>query len=175
LAFSVLLTLDAPSDAAVNALAGELLGSNVGAGIVWSRPHISLAISETLDVEAFLPELREIASAYTPQRCAMSSLGFFPGAKRVCFLAPIVTQSLIDLHRAVDERFARHATRVDGNYRPPKWVPHCTLAMGLDSEAMGPVLDAYARLAMPLEGRFEQLELVEFVPVKVLETLLLGA
>ena len=81
---------------------------------------------------------------------------------------------MLDLHRAVDERFARHATRIDGNYRPPKWVPHCTLAMGLSSEQLRPALDAYARLSMPLEGRFEQLELVEFEPVKVRQKFLLG-
>ncbi len=173
--FSVLLTLDPASDSAIAELAIDLLGpANVGAGIVWTRPHVSLCICESLDVEAFLPELRAIAAGHAPMRFSLASLGFFPGAKRVVFLAPLVTQALLDLHRAVDERFARRGVRVDGNYRPPKWMPHCTLAMGLSSEQLRPALDAYARLSVPLEGRFEQLELVEFEPVRLREKLPLG-
>ena len=171
----MLLTLDRASDASMEALAVELLGPvNAGAGVIWTRPHISLAIAEFLDVEPVIPLLREIATAHAPIQFAMTSMGFFPGAKRVIFLAPVVTPALLDLHRAVDERFARHATRIDGNYRPPKWVPHCTLAMGLTSEQVRPAIDGFASQAMPLEGRFEQLELVEFVPVRVIETFALG-
>ena len=95
MAFSVLLTLDRASDSALEELAHELLGPiNAGAGVIWTRPHNSLAISETVDVEPLIPLLREIATAHAPIHFAMSSMGFFPGAKRVVFLAPVVTPAL---------------------------------------------------------------------------------
>src|SRR5690606_8468521 len=60
------------------------------------------------------------------------------------------------------------------HYRTPRWVPHCTIGQELSRAQIERAWPHLHTLGLPLEGRFEGLELVRFRPVEVLATAPLG-
>lgn len=94
---------------------------------VESRPHVSLATFSTLEPAQLRADLQALAAGTASFTLQMSSLGVFPGG--VLFLAPVVADALRQLHRRMHQRMAALGLASDAYYRPPRWVPHCTLAM----------------------------------------------
>jgi 2'-5' RNA ligase len=60
-------------------------------------------------------------------------LGTFPGDEGVLFLATTVTADLLAFHAQVHAALANQPIQHWPYYLPGNWVPHCTLAQGLDS------------------------------------------
>jgi 2'-5' RNA ligase len=87
----------------------------------------------------------------------LASAGTFPGPEGAVFLAPVVDDALLGVHREW------HALAPGGmeHYRPGAWVPHCTVGFRL---ADAGTAAAVARAALPIRGRFERIALVEFEP-----------
>ncbi|MXX04776.1 MAG: 2'-5' RNA ligase family protein [Gemmatimonadetes bacterium] len=153
---------------------GRVLGqpslSELGA-----RPHVSLAVyGDALDTTGFPERLLEFARSIDPFDFTLSSLGTFPGQEGVVFLAPVVTRRLLEVHAQFHEVFSKHENAGMGYYLPGNWVPHCTIAIDLwAAEVIEAV--AYGREAFqPISGRYREIGLVEFRPVKELFTCALG-
>ncbi len=136
-----------------------------------ARPHVSLAVyGDDLDTTGFPEQLLEFARSIDPFDFTLSSLGTFPGQERVVFLAPVVTRRLLTVHARFHEVFSKHDNVGMGYYLPGNWVPHCTVAIDLSSAEVTAAL-AYCREAFqPISGRFQEIGLVEFRPVKELFT-----
>ncbi len=175
--YAVELFYDVKSEKAVRKIwdgLGAVLGkpslSELGA-----RPHVSLAVyGDDLDTARFLEQFREFAQSMAPFEFKLSSAGTFPGSEGVVFLAPVVIRQLLDVHQRFHEVFSRYDAHGMAYYLPGNWVPHCTVAIDLSAaeviEAVG-----YCRKAFkPITGRFQEIGLVEFRPVKELITLKLG-
>jgi 2'-5' RNA ligase len=117
-----------------------------------ARPHVSLAVypEGAPGAVGAAPRLRA-----TPLPFAFASAGTFPGDEGVVFLAPVVDDALLRMHREW------HALAPGGlpYYAPGAWVPHCTVGFRLPDVA--PALAA-ARSALPIRGRFESIALIEF-------------
>ena len=136
-----------------------------------ARPHVSLAVfDDGLDTNGFPERLLEFARSIDPFDFTLSSLGTFPGQEGVVFLAPVATRRLLAVHARFHEVFSKHDNAGMGYYLPGNWVPHCTVAIDLSSAEVTAAL-AYCREAFqPISGRFQEIGLVEFRPVKELFT-----
>jgi len=157
LAFATALYLDPRAEAeargvwqAVTRATGSAFLSGTGMG-----PHVTLAIYGDAEEDA----LRAALAAFdgTETEFALASAGTFPGDEGVVFLAPVVDEPLLRLHRAWHDLAPGSETL----YAPGSWVPHLTVGYALPAEALAPALAA-ARASLPLRGRFESLVLVEF-------------
>jgi len=120
------------------------------------RAHVSLAAyleGSRGPLEAALARFRAAA----PVPLTLASAGTFPGGEGVVFLAPVVDEALLRLHRDW------HALAPGGipYYAPGAWVPHCTVGFHL-ADVVPAV--AAAREALPIRGRFESIALMEFDP-----------
>lgn len=97
------------------------------------RPHISLASADAI---AITPALIDAVAALRGMRITLPAIGIFPGTEGVLFLGVTATRPLLDAHAAV------HGAVGDGDdgyhrlYAPGIWVPHATLAVGLDGPAL---------------------------------------
>ncbi|WP_425568669.1 2'-5' RNA ligase family protein [Nonomuraea antimicrobica] len=60
-------------------------------------------------------------------------LGTFPRNEGTLFLTATVTADLLACHARVHTALADEAVEHWSHYLPGNWVPHCTLALGLDS------------------------------------------
>lgn len=175
--YAIELFYDHESEPAVRGIwdgLGEKLGkpslSELGA-----RPHVSLAVyNDGLDAADFPEQLREFAQSVAPFEFKLSSVGTFPSREGVVFLAPVVTRQLLAVHARFHKVFSRNDELGMAYYLPGNWVPHCTVAINLSAaEAREAV--AYCRESFqPITGRFQQIGLVEFRPVKELFTCELG-
>lgn len=101
-----------------------------------ARPHVSLAVFDLVDVERTSAALGEFARECPALRLHLASIGRFPGDEGVVFLAPIVTRELLELHAMLHRMPAVVAGTKREYYLPGRWVPHCTLAEGLQPDAV---------------------------------------
>ena len=65
----------------------------------------------------------------------MDFVGQFVG--RVLWLGVTVTDPLLAHHRMVHERLAERGIEVWEQYRPGRWVPHCTVSLRVPNPVMG--------------------------------------
>lgn len=131
------------------------------------RPHITLALCPDTTPEAALRDaVGRAASTHSAVPVSLASLGVFPTEPAVVFLAPVVTLSLLALHAATLTALAE--LPLHPHYRPAAWVPHITLAKDLVAAADG--IAVLPAPELPITGRLDRLELVQFRPVRVLAT-----
>jgi len=161
------LALDPEAAAVVQRAWRELADAGIGymaaSGV---RPHVTLGIWATLDRDRAEAELTRLAAETPPVRVTFTSVGLFPGV--AVFLAPTVTAELLELHAGFHRRFARFGEAPSDDYRPGRWVPHCTIAMDLAPDRFGDALAIAGRAPLPLEAQLVAGGIVEFRPVKQL-------
>jgi 2'-5' RNA ligase len=162
---AVELRFDAEAERAVLGVL-EAVRAATGSSVLFdlrARPHVSLAVYPegvrgAASAEAFAGKSLERAVAglrAAPLPFTLASAGTFPGDEGVVFLAPVVDDALLRLHREW------HALAPGGlpYYAPGAWVPHCTVGFRLPDVA--PALAA-ARALLPIRGRYSSIALVEF-------------
>lgn len=93
-------------------------------------PHFSWVGMLGFDTEEVRQGLQEIAAQAKPFTARVSSLGIFPGANPVVYLALVKDEPLLRFHEMVWQRLATHLEQPNLYYTPSAWVPHITLAMG---------------------------------------------
>jgi len=156
--FAVEMLLDSASDARMRALWQRIADRGLPSPLLalGHTPHVSLAVSNGLAVDDFVPALREFAAREAPPRTALASAATFGSAEGVVFLGAVPTPALIELHRRFFPLFERAASEPWDHYRPGRWVPHCTVSSGLDprqvTEALGVCLEAELPIPVTLQG-----------------------
>lgn len=175
--FALELTLDHLAAARVRELWGQL----ATAGFTFpadsgANPHVSLAIWDTIDRLAMERSIMSFAMVTPPVDVVFLRVGSF-ATSGVVFLAADLDWPLLEVHAKCHRHFARLGDGAWPHYAVGTWVPHCTLAQDLD--ALGGVAQALTiaqRARLPLRGRLEGVELVEFRPVRrLVATRLAGA
>jgi len=165
--YAVELYFDEATDEAVRAIWHRLAdaGISTGALVNGARPHISLGGCQELDATRFRSALMSFAHKSPPLEFALASVGVFPTAEGVVFLAPAVTRDLLNLHEAIHTVFAEYAVSPWTLYLPGNWVPHCTLALNLPQDRIAAAVDLCRDAALPIQGRFERVGLTQFPPL----------
>lgn len=140
-----------------------------------ARPHVSLAVyDDDLVTTGFPEQLHEFAQSIYPFDSFLSSVSVFTRQDGVVFLAPVVTRQLLAVHAQFHDVFSRHEKTVVAHYLPGNWVPHCTVAIDLAAPELTEAMAYCCEAFQPVTGRFQEIGLVEFRPVKELSTYKLG-
>jgi 2'-5' RNA ligase len=166
--FAIQLFFDPASDAAVRRLWAELASAEVPFPLQDSgnRPHVSLAIYSELNTALCAGLLNSFAQTHSPFALTIASLGIFPGEQAVVFLAPIVSSSLLDLHRQVHQLLQDTGTLPSAYYLPGRWTPHCTLATRVSPQLLSQALAVGLAMSFPLPISIEEIGVIEYPPVK---------
>ena len=128
------------------------------------RPHISLGGCRDLrDAAELVRALENLAAEQTaPLPVTLSSLGIFPGDEGVVFYGVTVTTPLLVLHRRFHGLFTAWALDWSPFYEPGCWVPHCTLAYGLEPSRLAEAVAVLqAHMSPTLSGLLTSIALVE--------------
>jgi 2'-5' RNA ligase len=139
-----------------------------------SRPHVSLAVADSVDQSAMRELLDSLAGTVKSFPLSLASLGLFASSERVPYLAPQVTPELLAFRERFFDHFSAVARGVWRYYAPTAWMPHCTLAMGVSLEQLGPAFDACQSFGLPLACTVSEIGLAEFSPVKHLHVVSLA-
>ena len=169
--FAIDLFFDPPCETRLRRLIAGLRQAQLGGTVliedVKARFHITLAICDEVDEAKMAQVLTEIADKTPALSVILSSLGFFPSDQTVMFLAPVVIQELLDVHKAVTDRLHEFSQTPWKLYRPGRWVPHCTLALKLPRDGVQKALELLMESTFPITGDLIELGVSEFVDGEV--------
>ena len=129
-------------------------------------------LSRYVDVIMIRPlnhtQLAEFAGTVPTLTLGMASIGIFPGARNVLYLAPVMSGELLALHRSFHDGFSAFAGSCWEHYRPVAFVPHVTLAMNATHEALQRAVAIVVEHWQPAAARLHGVRLIEFRPVRTL-------
>lgn len=131
-----------------------------------SQPHITLAVFNEVDVNKINSILNRISQEVNSFSLCLSSLGTFLTDEGTVFLAPVVTEQLLSIHRMVHELTNEYDEEKWVHYLHGKWVPHCTMTTNNSKEEGIRALDIIKNQFRPIDVIVERIGLVEFRPIK---------
>lgn len=170
--FAVEMYFDRQAEERIGMLWEELASRGIDCLLpaVGSRPHISLAVFEQIDLDRMQEEVERFAARQRPVPLTLSSVGVFPTPEGVVFLAPVVTPELLEAHRRFHERIEATRSRSRDHYLPGQWVPHCTIATSLTHDRVPLTLEICGRSRAFGPLVLTEVGLVEFRPVREMGT-----
>ena len=128
-------------------------------------PYITLSVFRSW----ILPMIRDwLLLRKKCQICCSASLGAFPTDEGVLFLAPIVTEELLGVHKAFQDLFD-DLKRIRCRIIFRLMDSHCTLSLNMAREKIHEALDAVIKACKPIIAEVDRVGLVEYHPVKVLK------
>lgn len=137
-----------------------------------TRPHITIGIFNDIDIEKCDKILKEIVKDTRTFPALLSSIGVFNNTRTV-YLAPVVCDELMDLHKRVHKAFEFCDYSGLEYYTAGQWVPHCAVMLGSEDEesalieATRYVIENYQVIE---NSRYERIGFVEVaMPVKELK------
>lgn len=99
------------------------------------RPHVTFALGGSVP-RAARDELRAVLGVLSLPDLWLHTLGTFSTAETSLVLGAVVDTELLAVHSAVHDVLAGAVRAPSAYYLPGSWVPHCTLAQGLDHDRL---------------------------------------
>ena len=113
---------------------------------IGARPHISLALfAPPVDEQTLVDVANKLAGETTRFRLYLSAVAVFPGEEGAVYLAPSIVPELTAAHRLAHDLIARAHLHTDPLYQSDRWVPHCTMMMGVPDHLIGSQVDLLRR------------------------------
>jgi 2'-5' RNA ligase len=99
------------------------------------RPHVTFAVAGAIPPRT-RETLREDLRLLSIPSLWLSTLAAFSTSETVLMLAAVVDTELLAVHSAVHDVLAKKVKQPSAYYLPGSWVPHCTLAQGMEPAQM---------------------------------------
>ena len=171
--YAVLLYFDDKTEQSILALRHVLTKQGVETSIDKSgkRPHVSLAgFSDVTNSDLLILLVQEYAKNLKSFDVRFDSFGVFPSTESVLFLSPTPTIQLLTYHKEFHQKLSRNKFVSSLYYVPENWMPHCTVKMNIPEEQLAKAAEACGKNFKPIQGQFQEIGVVEYFPVKSLET-----
>ncbi|MDW7657156.1 MAG: 2'-5' RNA ligase family protein [Bacillota bacterium] len=165
--YAIILSFDQSNDRKLRQMIKALADTSGNETVLLSglKPHLTLAEFDTDRYETVVLTLSEMAEKIlSPIPVKLASAGFFPNNLSVLYLAPIVDEHLLDLHRLINNALEPLCTAFSPLYREENWVPHCTLALELDQVSFADACTALAESFQTLDTVADQIGLIACCP-----------
>ena len=95
-------------------------------------PHLSFHVAGSYDWNGVSTALEDVARESRPFTVVADAVAIFESIPAVVYLTVSEPATLRELQQRVYERVAPFSHAPDEYYAPPKWVPHITIAQGID-------------------------------------------
>ena len=162
MAQGIVLLLDDDADAAVRACWQRLDEAGIPSLATYTHgrhvPHISLVVAERIEVGEWLGPLREGWFSGLPAPVELGPVATFPDGGWVFLGVDGVDRSA---HRRLVASLGDDLTDPWEHYLPDHWVPHCTLAGGLDADEVEAALELLAGCRLPISATIESAAVVD--------------
>lgn len=129
------------------------------------RPHVSLGVCDHLETNSLVQELTIFAASVAPFRLLFPNIGIFSQSERVVYLGVAVTAQLLDVHTAFHKIFKKYTKEQYEYYTVGRWVPHCTLALGLSEHQIAETVTVCRQIDLPASTEVKEIGLVEVFPM----------
>jgi 2'-5' RNA ligase len=168
--YAIELMLDPASEAIVRQAWASFAAAGLGddMGKLGVHPHIALAVWD----EA-VPEQHEVVQAWAESTTSINinlhAIGNWQETG-VVYLAATPTAALLEMHGQLIEYLGPTGISVWDYYRPGRWIPHCTLAQGLNNRQIPQAIEHCKALSLPISAILDKAAMVSFRPVEILHT-----
>jgi|GEM_PF-3907950 len=99
-----------------------------------SVPRLSYHVAGSYNWNGVIDALDEIGGHFGPFDIVADAVAIFESIPAVVYLTVSDPEHLRELQRFVFDRVARHSHSPDEYYTPQAWVPHVTIASGIDPQ-----------------------------------------
>jgi len=123
------------------------------------RPHVTFAVAGAIPPRT-RETLREDLRLLSIPNLWLSTLAAFSTSETVLMLAAVVDTELLAVHSAVHDVLAKKVKQPSAYYLPGSWVPHCTLAQGMEPAQMTAGFAALYPVE-PIKARVTEIALVD--------------
>jgi 2'-5' RNA ligase len=149
---SIELVFDHDTEAAIRGIWADLAGAGIPSQAPASRPHVTLAVAERIDVD--VDELLRPVSKRLPLVAAIGAPVLFGRANVVFARLVVPTTGLLALHAEVHRLCVPHLVPAPmPNSLPGQWTAHVTLARRVGGGQLGRALRIAGRPSQ-IDGRF---------------------
>lgn len=125
---------------------------------VYSAPHITFLITDDRGIDKMKKRLDGIARKIPLPVVRFSHIGYFPSSG-VVFIGITPTTELMRFHTVICSKFEGTDSRISPYYMPSKWIPHCSIADGVEEISIK--TSVYREIPFPFEARIERLAITE--------------
>lgn len=131
-------------------------------------PHLTLAIYDDISTVELFAGFDAAKECLRKLSIRFESLGYFEAPSGiVLWAAPILPDAVREAHKQIHSVINSDLCRL--NYKPDRWVPHCSLATAIVAENNEAAIAIAERSIEPFEVEFDAVDCASFLPVKVLE------
>lgn len=160
------IRFDAESTSRIQKLQSLLAREGISDYANWlgHPPHITLARCDDADPNILIQCAADFAKSFRRRSIPLVSLSLFTGQSPVLWLGPLVISEFLADHRRLCEQlpWPNH-----DHYQPDRWVPHATVAAGMDTDAASAAISKLLPIYEPIVAMTESIEVVSFPPAKV--------
>ncbi len=140
-----------------------------------AHPHIAFAVfdEKTIDISRLKNIMNDYFSRIEPFEVIFSYLGLFPTNEGVGFIAPKVSQQLLEYHQGFYNEICDNGYDAWFNdyYKPDVWIPHCTMTINTTNNNQMKGIELLRNTFKPFKAKITRVSLVEFFPSKYLEVI----
>ncbi len=133
---------------------------------VGAKPHVTIAVWENVDVPRVQEAIGEFCQQTGPVAANLTYAGSFITSPGVVFLAPTPSRELLDFHRNFHEFLSDFPA---SSYTPQWWEPHCTVAIDLSPEQVGPAIQVCKSGGKQIRGTFGRIVVIRYPPTEHLK------
>jgi 2'-5' RNA ligase len=166
--FAVELLFDTESEARIKSLWDAIAEATGNAYLLnsGSRPHLSLALFNSLEGVDLRDTLASFARSTAVFSLEFEAIGLFPGPECVVYLAPVVTWDLLETHAYLHRSLSELAVRSSDYYLPGRWIPHCTVAYDVSHEQVSEAIGTICGSGALGDVQVVEVALIEFEPTR---------
>jgi 2'-5' RNA ligase len=163
MAFAVQLYVDAATEALVRQVWEKLAEKGLSDAMVkkGGRPNVGLSVFDDADPGEISYRLRQLCKEQRLVEARFEHLGTYCTKDGILFLVPVVSPRFFLLQSAVYKALGDAITGLRDGCKPNRFVPHLTVAYGLDKETLARTVALFSNKALPIVGAFEKISLVD--------------
>lgn len=166
--FAVQLYLDPKSEALIQQVWDKLADKGVSDNMAKKgvRPNVGLSAFEDGDPGEISFRLRQLCKEQRAVEARFAHLGTDCKKDGVLFLVPVVSPRFFLLHSTVFKALGDTIHGLKDSCKPNRYMPHLTVAYGLDKETLTKTVALFGDKALPIVGNFERIALVDLATME---------
>ncbi len=142
-----------------------------------ARPHVSLLVCRTLNIQAAKENLGQL-SLYSNMEIKFSHLGFFPTNNStndyVGYIGVTPTKQLVALHHSVFASLQNEFEFIEPHYTPEEMIFHCTLALDLRKDDIKHFFEIVQSFKLAKYCACDAIDIVEYFPAQYKSSIVLN-
>lgn len=163
MAYAVQLYLDAQTESLVRQVWEKLSERGVSDNMLkkGGRPNVGLSVFEEGDPGEISFRIRELCQEQRVIEARFEHLGTYCSKDGILFLVPVINPRFFLLSSSLYKALNPVIGGLRETCKPNRFVPHLTVAYGLDKDTLSKTVSLFSNRALPIVGVFEKLALVE--------------